>query len=142
MKKIIYSIALTICVLLSPLAFTGCASGYNVDPNNLIGVWEITEEGGYIDISRIEFHEPAVEGSSSGSLSYYLENGTTTYYGSWGPKSAEASDEFMVTIHQYEGELSINNPYGEILLAEGRLYLMFPDGETGTTQFIYRKIKD
>ena len=131
MKKVFCSIALTMCLMLTCAYFTACAGGYSVDPNNLIGVWEVSNEGGYSYITRIEF-KASSETEGQGSYTYYIDNGATPYYGHWS-KRPETDKEFDMLP---EGGVYQNTQIAT--LAEGKLWIQFNE----TTTIAYRKIKD
>ena len=134
MKKFIYSLSVALCLMLSVCCFVGCADGHTVDPNNLIGVWEISDEGGLSYITRIEFKEGQGGIEGQGSYTYYVDNGSVPYDGQWGLAVADSDKSFML----YPKEGGALTATQDALLADGRLYITYNDGTTIT----YTKIRD
>ena len=130
MKKVFYSIALTMCLMLSCVYFTGCVGGYTVDPNNLVGVWEVSSQGGYSYITRIEF-KASTEADGQGSYTYYVENGSTPYYGHWAQRVSDKEFDLLP-----EGGMYQNTQIAT--LADGVLYIQF----NADTMIIYNKIRN
>ncbi len=134
MKKFIYSLSVALCLMLSVCCFVGCTDGHTVDPNSLIGVWEISDEGGLSIITRIEFKEGQGGIEGQGSYTYYVNNGSIPYEGQWGLASGDNDKEFM--LYPKEGGAL---EYTQLAtLAEGKLYIQY-NSETTIT---YRKIRD
>jgi hypothetical protein len=136
MKKIIYSLTLTLCLMLSVCCFAGCTDGHTVDPNSLIGVWEVSDEGGYSYITRIEFKESKAGIEGQGSYTYYIDNGSVPYSGTWGSNGADSSKEFMLLPDPTDETLRETTQLAT--LAEGRLYIQYNHSTTIT----YRKVRD
>ena len=130
MKKVFYSIALTMCLMLSVIGFSGCVGGYTVDPNNLIGVWEVSDEGGYSYITRIEFKK-STEIEGQGSYTYYVDKGSSPFYGHWGQRISDKEFDLIPEGGQYlQAQIAT--------LADGKLWIQFNE----TTTIAYRKVKD
>ncbi len=136
MKKFIYSLSVALCLMLSVCCFVGCTDGHTVDPNNLIGVWEVSDEGGLSYITRIEFKEGQGGIEGQGSYTYYVDNGSVPFNGTWGLASGDNDKEFMLLPDPADDTL---REYTQLAtLAEGKLYIQY-NSETTIT---YRKVRD
>lgn len=120
MKKKICLLALSLVMLLCPLVMVGCETGYTVDVTNIVGVWEVDDNGGASYITRIEFRTG--QNASQGDFTYYEFNGSVPKYGSW---SIRADRKYNI-IPSSSGPSS--NPYVGTL-ENGKLKLQ-PDEHT------------
>ncbi len=123
MKKKIYLLALSFVMLLCPLVMVGCDTGYTVDVTNIIGVWEVDDNGGASYITRIEF-------KSDGGFSYY-ESNSVPKTGAW---SKRQNNTYNMTRDDAPG---LTHAY-LATLENGKLKLQ-PDEHT---TIYFHKIKD
>lgn len=130
MKKVFYSIAITMCLALTVTCFAGCLGGYSIDTNNLIGVWEVYGEENFTDITRIEF-KASTEIEGQGAYTYYKANGSTAYHGHWTKRLTEKEFDLLPDDGIYQ-QAQIAT------LADGKLWIQF-DSET-TASFV--KVRD
>ena len=135
MKKFFYTLSVALLLAVSAIGFAGCG-GYSVNPNKLVGVWEVVDEGGYTEITRIEFKAPQEEGAN-GRFTYYIDGSSVAHWGSWVPMSD--TTRFNILFDD-DSVLHSRNPH-EARLAEGRLYLMF-NLENNEVTNTYEKISD
>ena len=134
MKKFFYTLSIALLIAVSATCFVGC-SGYSVNPNKIVGVWEVVDEGGYTEITRLEFKNPLEEGAN-GRFSYYTAGSSRALEGTW----VATSDDKVFNILFDEAPLAGRNPH-MATLAEGKLFLQF-NIEGNPVTNVYEKTRD
>lgn len=137
MKKAFYTLALSLLLVTCVFAMgCDCAGGRRMDTSNIIGVWEVDNDGGASYITRIEFKkssDPNFE--DQGEYSYYIDGGTTAYLGTYS-KRADGSYN-LIPASFSESPSGEQHPY-IATLAGGKLILQ-PSSETS---IYYHKVSD